>query len=301
MTHIGPNREAGRLFRSERVTGSPNLAKNLRYLCAFYPSVSFVCRKTGLNRQQFNKYITGKVQPSLSTLRRIADFFGLDVEEIWLDHQKLRQLFEARKVEEPREPQENQDTTPPVMGAIRALAVRFAKSDRATLSRYCGHYFRYHYAFDNSGRIVRSVFRVAEQDGVFVTKLMERLHHQSNGTHRFTTLKYDGVLMAMSGCLFNVEYETIMKSCVGYAAFAHLQRPGQRFILGIQSSFSSSSGKPVSSRVVLERMPVSESPRNMIKSCGMFWPGNGAIDQDIIALIDNSNGADGAIFSLPIV
>lgn len=300
MTHIGPSGEApaGRLFRSE--TGSLNLAKNLRYLCAFYPSVSSVCRKTGLNRQQFNKYITGKVHPSLSTLRRIADFFGLDVEEMWLDHQSLRQLFEARKVGEPRERQENQDATP-IMGAIRNLAVRFAKSDRTTLSRYCGHYFRYHYAFDGSGRIVRSVFRVVEQDGVFVTKLMERLHHQSNGTHRFTTLKYEGVLMAMSGCLFNVEYETIMKSCVGYAAFAHLQRPGQRFIPGIQSSFSSSSGKPASSRVVLERIPVSESPRNMIKSCGMFRPGNDAIDQDIIALIDNSNGADGAIFSLPIV
>jgi len=293
-----PQEFLSRLSDSSR--SSLMLARNLRYLCAFYPSVSAVCRKTGLNRQQFNKYVTGKVQPSLSTLRRLADFFGLDVEEMYFDLSELRVIIEARKTPEPQSVAaiHNSEGLSSVEREIGQAAIDFSRSNASALRRYCGYYFRYHYAFDNSGRVIRSLFRIHEHDGVFITKLVERLHHSSNGSRRLTTLKYQGILMALSGCLFNVEYETIMRSCVGYAAFADIHRPGQRFIAGIQSSFSSSSGKPVSSRVVLERLSSVENLRRVFSTCGMFPHDTPEIDHDVIDLISNCNVEDRKVFSM---
>ena len=46
----------------------------LRLLCSYGRSTSDVCRRAGINRQQFNKYLNGHARPSLPTLRRLADF-----------------------------------------------------------------------------------------------------------------------------------------------------------------------------------------------------------------------------------
>lgn len=56
-----------------------NFADNLRRECAAYPSVTAVCEGTGINRQQFSKYLSGKSLPNALTMRKICKF--LDVSE----------------------------------------------------------------------------------------------------------------------------------------------------------------------------------------------------------------------------
>ena len=51
---------------------------NLKLRSSFYPSIWEVCRKIGINRQQFMKYLSGAAFPSCYTLRRICDLFGVD-------------------------------------------------------------------------------------------------------------------------------------------------------------------------------------------------------------------------------
>ena len=72
------------------------LPENLRYLCSFYPSISYVCRKVGINRQQFNKYLSGRIKPSIYILMRTCDFFGVDIEELFLAPSKLKATLGAR-------------------------------------------------------------------------------------------------------------------------------------------------------------------------------------------------------------
>ena len=50
----------------------PGLADNLRQLCRQRRSTSEVCRAIGINRQQFNKYLSGAAVPSSFNLARIA-------------------------------------------------------------------------------------------------------------------------------------------------------------------------------------------------------------------------------------
>lgn len=60
------------------------LQANLRLLCSYVGSAAECSRKIGINRQQFSKYINGYSQPSMKSLRKICDYFGVDSDEIYL-------------------------------------------------------------------------------------------------------------------------------------------------------------------------------------------------------------------------
>lgn len=51
---------------------------NLRALSAEYPSVAGLCRDLGINRTQFNRYLSGESFPRPDVLHRICTFFGVD-------------------------------------------------------------------------------------------------------------------------------------------------------------------------------------------------------------------------------
>jgi transcriptional regulator with XRE-family HTH domain len=54
------------------MNSSELFSKSLRRLCFEHSSIAEVCRETGINRQQFNKYLSGRGMPSARTLRRIC-------------------------------------------------------------------------------------------------------------------------------------------------------------------------------------------------------------------------------------
>lgn len=265
------------------------LAENLRLLCSLQRSISEVCRSIGINRQQFNKYLSGAATPSSFNLARISAYFGLAGDELRRPGLAVRRMT-LPAVSKP---------AVPARCALDAAIAMLAEGDGTSLRPYVGFYFRYNYAFDGSGRIVRGLFRISEQDGLFLTRLVERVQHRSNGAFKLTTLKYDGVLVALSGCLFNVEYERLMRSCVGHAAFPRIMRPGQRFLAGLQSSFSSSTGRPAASRVVLERVPSGIGLRAMLQQCGTFHHKEGGIDPGVIDLVDNRVMCETDVFCPP--
>ncbi|MFC3117489.1 helix-turn-helix domain-containing protein [Jhaorihella thermophila] len=51
---------------------------NLRELSRQYPSISELTRQLGINRTQFNRYLSGESFPRPDVLDRICTFFGVD-------------------------------------------------------------------------------------------------------------------------------------------------------------------------------------------------------------------------------
>lgn len=51
---------------------------NLRLLCHDYSSISALARELGINRTQFNRYLSGESFPRPDVLARICDFFSVD-------------------------------------------------------------------------------------------------------------------------------------------------------------------------------------------------------------------------------
>lgn len=259
----------------------PDLGQNLIYLCGFYPSISEVCRQIGINRQQFNKYTSGAVMPSLFILKRIADFFGLEVEEICLPHDNLRALFKIRKSAEIVEV--------PVGNRLLEDITMFSQQFSEPLDKYEGYYYRYYYAYDLSGRVVRSLFRLSKADGFYVTRHIERIFHPASAGKHKTAFKYSGFATGLSNCIFVLEFESLMKSCIAHAVFPIIPRPGQRYLFGLQTSLSTTLGRPAASRVVLERIRPNVAVRKMLAHCGTFEPNSPELEPDLLQLIGNEN------------
>lgn len=61
---------------------SDAFSKALRHYCSNFPSIADVCRKAQINRQQFDKYLTGKMLPNARTMRRICQVLDVSEEQL---------------------------------------------------------------------------------------------------------------------------------------------------------------------------------------------------------------------------
>ncbi len=57
-------------------------ARELRLQCARKGSIAQLCKATGINRQQFNKYLAGQMLPSTRTLRKICRYLEVTEEQL---------------------------------------------------------------------------------------------------------------------------------------------------------------------------------------------------------------------------
>jgi hypothetical protein len=62
-----------------------NLAVNLRRLCAQHGSIAAVCREMGVNRQQFDRYLSMDALPNRATTARICEYFQIEEAELYRD------------------------------------------------------------------------------------------------------------------------------------------------------------------------------------------------------------------------
>ena len=60
------------------------LAMNLRRLCEREPSISSVCRALGINRQQFNNYLSARNLPNETVVGQICEYFCIEPYELFL-------------------------------------------------------------------------------------------------------------------------------------------------------------------------------------------------------------------------
>ena len=134
---------------------SQNLSQNLKVLCSYCRSVSDFCRRSGFNRQQFTKYLTGAGQPSLRSLRRICDFFGVEEHEILMDPKEFRELVRLRP---PTPIQETAQPSDP--GAM--LTAQLASCHEADVAQsLVGYYFLYQRDDRRNPTVNRSLVRLS--------------------------------------------------------------------------------------------------------------------------------------------
>src|SRR5258705_9622204 len=62
-----------------------NLSINLRALCREHGAVAAICREMGVNRQQFDRYLTMDALPNKATTDRICRYFHIEEAELYRD------------------------------------------------------------------------------------------------------------------------------------------------------------------------------------------------------------------------
>lgn len=253
-----------------------DFAQNLGFLCSFHPSIAEVCRRLRINRQQFNKYLSGQVRPSRHNLRRICEFFGVTEAEVFLEHNRFAEIFPLRR------PRPASDTP---LEPLRHLDVLYQAS--GNLDRYVGYYFRYFYSFGYARRIIKSLARVSERDGRYFWKNIECIPSARDG-HARTTTKYSGIMLLLGDRIFIVEYETLLRNTVTQAILYPSYSTRIDFLVGVQTGAPVTRGrKPAASAVLLEYLGRHVDARRALKQSGIFDERDRAIDPKIRALIAN--------------
>lgn len=154
--------------------------RNLRQLCDEGPSVSAICTAIGINRTQFNRYLSGEAFPRPDVLARICAHFGVDA-------RILLEPLEALRSSSPPAPQMTL-ADPLLIGVTRPV-------DAAVLPDGVYRFWRRSFMF--SDRMVSNLAQIRSRNGVTLFKAFEEnlLAQQANPqAKRFPRLQIHGLV-----------------------------------------------------------------------------------------------------------
>lgn len=261
------------------------LPANLAFASSLFPSIAAVCRRIGINRQQFNKYLAGQVRPSKHNMRRICDFFGVTESELLLEEKRFAELLSIRR--KPAAP----ERLPAHLRRIEAL-------QRASggLDRYLGYYFRYFYAFGYPGKITRSFCALTKAEGGYYWKNIE-FSRESHLSRTHSVNKYEGLAFMLGDRISIVEYESHMASSITQLILYPSYTKAIDYLVGLQTGGSMKRGrKPAASAVMLEYLGAHAGVRSALRCCGMF--DSEQIDPSIRAMIRNEIRPGAYVFEI---
>lgn len=222
-----------------------NLASNLRNLCARYGSVAEVCRRLGINRQQFNKYLSGTSAPSLANLHRITTFFGVDEYEITLPPEDFRRTVIPDK--------ERAVGMASLIPQLLAQLKIDSKRSLELLRPYCGLYGVYFCTPVWSSHIVRSLTVFGQEGQNTVTKSIERLEIAPSVRRAKVVQKFRGAAFYIVDRIYVLEYEAGSSDLVALTILYPSHRKQRHYLTGIILTIASGGNRqPFASRVVYE-------------------------------------------------
>lgn len=256
---------------------SEEFRTNLALLCSYHASIAEVCRRLGLNRQQFNKYLAGQSRPSRRNMRLICDFFGVSEAELLSDPGHFEDMVALK-----RKPLAHSQLGKPLFHLDRL----YQKSQ--SLDKYVGFYFRYFYSFGNQGLVICSLASIHKEDGRYYWKNIELLRDPE--TRRLQGLnKYEGAVFYLADRIYIMEYETLDVNSITQATFYPSHRHRLDMLVGIQTGGPTRRGrKPGASKVALEFLGRDIDIRRALRRTGLLRPDDSRLRSETRALIENT-------------
>ncbi len=173
------------------------ISQNLRSLCDQYPSISEVCRQIGINRQQFNKYLSGTYAPSRGNLAQICEFFKIDPDTIQLPPARFERLVKRRNEFDLR-----------MLTGYGRLTISEAQDReiQKNLERYCGLYHCYYLSPVVKKTVRRGLVSIYQEAGETLSKYMERNRHPPERSRAADVYRMSGMVSMHGDKLYQIDY-----------------------------------------------------------------------------------------------
>lgn len=256
---------------------NPNFAKNLRSVCNRHKSVAQVCRSLEMNRQQFNKYLSGQIYPSRHNLERICHFFKLDESQFSLDEADFERLASSQFKQ-----------TMEIGGGMLDRVVDSLANDTEALSRYQGYYYAHFHALGFPGFLIRSLVHLYQDGDRFYTKSIEHLWQKNKPRSSRRRFKYKGMAFYMADRIFITEYETFTRHTICQTILFPSYRNTIDTLSGITTGVGSlNSHMPKSTRVEYEFLGKQVDLREILNGCGLYELESDQIDAEIKERVAN--------------
>lgn len=258
-----------------------NFSENLRLACRYYPSISAVCRRIGMNRQQFNTYLSRAATPSISNFKKIADFFGVDESEMLLDSKEFSRIIEGKNRSNPYLE---------FLSTLTQHAVGEPEKMRRQLAKYHGYYFCLFNSCGHPDHVIRSLVHIRDKNGICAVKTIEILVHRNADCEKRVgfIFKRDGALFQNSGRLFIFDYEQTVNRTPSVTILFPSNRNQAPLLKGVHLNVSGgSSQRPFAARVAYQNLGLEPDLREAIRSCGLFHKDSPDISAELKHLIRN--------------
>ncbi|MEH6443994.1 MAG: helix-turn-helix transcriptional regulator [Oceanospirillaceae bacterium] len=252
-----------------------NLMVNLRTLCSYYSSISQVSKLAKINRQQFNKYLGGQSNPSLNSLRKINDFFGLEADELFLSPDDFKKIVNHK----PRstQPQEQH----PLQNLFNS-AMQSAVQSHEFLKPYHGLYHNYYCSPSNPGQLIRTLVFIYDERGTTLTKHIERIPYKHKDKTRHFNVRYHGFAQFIRDRIVFNDCETSTLNNWGQQIYYPANRTRIDLLSGLTTAISGGlDHRPFCSHVVLEKLDNDISIKQALQVCSLYPIDSSEIREDI--------------------
>lgn len=261
--------------------GPENFPENLRMLCEQVGTISEMCRKVGINRQQFNKYLAGTHAPSRNNLRAIASFFGLSADVLSSNPNDFRSMVEGGYFHLFR----NIIQAPKMLKFINEIVT----GHDSRPSEMTGVYERYHYSSIYKGQIVRSIFCLYEKDGMLMHHYLERFPNLDGSGKIDYVFKYHGLSFHIAGRLFSIDFETIQKNEMTFSNLASISRNSRKYIFGVTSGIAATMVRqPVAAKVAMCYVAKGLIRKEHIRRGTVLSPADPSIPREVIIYLNSA-------------
>lgn len=260
-----------------------NFVSNLKLACSYFPSVSEVARKVGINRQQFMRYLSGESYPSRHNLRKLCDLFGVDEYELLMPVHQFRNLLRLKK-----ERDEGSVKLPPLLPPLLQLVQR----QRAELSKNLGYFHVYYLSASRPGLVLKSLIHIYEWQEFTLYKRIERL--KTPGSKGQAELyKYSGMVGVVGDRLHLIDQETLTGSELTHTILYPSYRNRITYLTGLTVGVSGNDAhRPSASRIALEYAGNTVNLRRAIADCGLFAPEDPSVPTVISRYLCQAGAAD---------
>lgn len=273
--------------RPEAAAPPDDFCRNLRLACSFHRSIAAVCRSLGVNRPQFNKYLSGTTRPSAHMLQRICDHFGVEPHEIVLPHGRFEQILSVRP----------QRAAAPAAPDYVAHLERLRRQTRSALDKYLGYYYEYYYSMSFPDSVLRSLLRLhRHDDGAVYYRRIERLSHVGQRASGYRC-RYLGMALHLNERIFLLDYEALTGNELTETILYPTYKSRVNVLTGLKIGVSAADRRePACARVVLESLGHTIDLRGALRRCGLLRPQDPSIHPDVLSRIDNRLPGAGSHF-----
>lgn len=260
-----------------------NLTRNLCEVVARAPSVAEFCRRVGINRQQFNKYLAGTHLPSHRSMLKIAEVCALEAGDFLLEPSAFIERLKRKGKGEPAQgaPADNHFQT----------LHDFARGSLNSLRPFFGTYFRYHHSSIFPGKVIRAVTVIYQSSDVVRYVTVEYMPaSDENESCRFS---YRGVCYLMGSRIFMADYEHRQLNEMTSTILMPQFRTPIRYMFGLLTGIAANAyGQPFATRVAFERKSDHSVIRKaMVRQATTLLPADPQIPGPVRRYLGTAEGA----------
>lgn len=256
--------------------------KNLRLLVSYSGSVSQVCRRLEMNRQQFHRYLSGDARPTTRRMQQICDHFGVEESEILMEHGQFREIIAIRR--------RNAAPIDPLGTFVTGLHRINPRSSRQ-LEPHLGFYYSYFQPVEFPDMLLRSLVSVFSRGGFVYCKTIE--NYAAIKRRSRSILKYTGVLYHTGERIVVHEREAYVGQMMWTTILLPSRLDQSSLMSGLTMGISSGIARDVACyRVIWEFLGSQIDLRAALAGAGLYDLTSPVIPQDIRTAVSNDVAID---------